>query len=834
VPPVSPAAAPAAPAPAEETTHIDPMGSASTQGPSESAPSNLRERLRSYLEAMRLKRTPVSVVERAAAEMTAVMCTAALRRERMKLSPDRFPLHTCNVSPPDPAVLSSDIDVACSAIVGVPPKAPPAPPTVPVQTDEDCTTVGPLPEMMAELQRVVESGVGATPLTPVNPAAPLDLPFKPGLEPKWKDIRGWGSALRLEGMSVPQKEDVYKLLRKELSSGALHIVQDGAEVRLVSPIFVVYRVDGKARLVHDLRALNSRLVPAPTKYEDIKHALIHTRSLATKLDLASAFKHMAVSEEASAVMAFQIGGVTFRWTRLPFGMTHSPRMFVAALQPTIDRLRAQGVALSVYVDDILVSASSVAALDAAAVALLRALDRDGWRVAPDKCYPWAHDNIVFLGLRLELRGPRPVVTVPACKALKLQRLVTAGLSGQRIALHALQRITGLMAFFLLAIPTLGLFWRALQGAVAEAERLPGRHVWVRGLLKTELTFLAEEAVKLPFWPNPLVGEAHVEQAVATDASDDGAGAVWWPPGRPAPDLDDWVNGTLPAGHGCSMSALRLPPEYLGTPSAVRELVGLELALLEMYPEPVAPGISPAANLAANSFVPAGGVSGAPGGTGVAAGQRTIRVRWFCDSTAACAGLLKWRSGSVECTAVLKRIADLCYSRRIVITPVWISRSFGWIPAADFLSRELGRKAQAEWSLPPSEFSRLCLQFRVRPRLDLFASRANAMLPRFRSLFPERGSEGDAFAAPWPLGPVYAFPPFSQVDRVLQHWRACSAGSVVLLVAPANHPGLAHALRDGEVSRVARLQCQRLVDSRGQAAPRDLDLPLAAFLLKARR
>jgi hypothetical protein len=770
---------------------------------------------------MRVKRTPVSVVERAAAELTAVMATSALRRERMKASPEHFPLHKCRVTPPDPAVLSDNVDQACSAIVGVPPRAPPPAPAVPSQTDEDCTTVAPLPRMQTLLQRLVESGVGATPLDPVNATAPLDLPYKVGLEPKWADIRGWGSALRLDGMTDEQRQDVYKLLRKELSSGALRIVRDGAEVRLLSPIFVVYRVDGKARLVHDLRALNSRLLPAPTKYEDIKHALIHTRKFATKLDLASAFKHMAVSTKASAVMAFQIGDVTFRWTRLPFGMTHSPRMFVAALQPTIDRLRARGVALSVYVDDILVSAASVAALDEAAVLLLQALSRDGWRVAPDKCYPWAHENIVFLGLRLELDGPRPRVTVPMCKALKLQRLVTAGLATTRIPLHALQRITGLMAFFLLAVPTLGLFWRALQGAVAEAERLPGRHVWVRGLLRTELEFLQTEAVRLPLWPNPSVGEVSVEQPVATDASDDGAGAIWWPPGQAAPSLDDWAAGDLPTGHGCSMSALRLPAEYLGTPSAVRELVGLELALLAMFPLPAA-GAAPAPvsnNFATRNF---------------AANPPTIRVRWFCDSTAAVAGLLKWRSGSSECTAVLRRIAQLCFSRRIVVTPVWVSRSLGWIPAADFLSRELGRKAQAEWSLQPFEFDRLCRQFGVHPRLDLFASRFNAMLPRFRSLFPEEGSEGDAFGAPWPPGPIYGFPPFSQIDRVLQHWRTCSARSVVLLVAPAAHPGLAEARSRGEVAQVSRLQCQRLVDCRGQAAPQDIPRPLAAFLLRVRR
>jgi hypothetical protein len=762
---------------------------------------------------MRLKRTPVSVVERAAAELTAVMATSALRRERMKSSPDVFPLHGCQVLAPPQPVLSTDIDIACSAIVGAPPREPPPAPVVPEQTDEDCTVVAPLPRMQAVLQGLVSSGTSSDPLDPVNPQAPLELPFKEGLEPKWADVRAWGSALQLDGLLDSQRQDVYKLFRKELASGALHIVRSKEEVRLVSPIFIVYRVDGKARLVHDLRALNSRLVSAPTKYEDIKHALIHTRKFATKLDLASAFKHLAVSEKASSMMAFQIGEVTLRWTRLPFGMTHSPRMFVAALQPTITRLRAQGVGLSVYVDDILVSATSVAGLDEAATLLLQALARDGWRVAPDKCYPWAHDKIVFLGLRLELGGPRPIVTVPMCKAMKLQRLVTSALAEPRVPLHSLQRITGLMAFFLMAVPTLGLFWRALQGAVAEAERLPGRHVWVRGLLRTELQFLQTEAVRLPTWPNPSIGEVTVEQPVATDASEDGAGAIWWPAGTPAPSLDAWADGDLPTGHGCSMAALRLPREYIGTPSAVRELVGLELALLEMFPlPPTDTGVAPS------------------GGT-FPASTRTIRVRWYCDSMAAVAGLLKWRSGSDECTAVLRRVAQLCYTRRIVVAPVWVSRSLGWIPAADFLSRELGRKAQAEWSLQQHEFDRVCRDFDVKPRLDLFASKFNSMLPRFRSLFPEQGSEGDAFGAPWPFGTVYGFPPFSQIDRVLQHWRTGSSRSTLVLVAPADHPALAAARRLGEVVRVTRLVCQRLVDCRGQAAPQDIGRPLAAYLLK---
>lgn len=769
---------------------------------------------------MQVKRAPASDVERAAVEIAAVMASAALRRERMSSPPSRFPLHPVRFRRPQQNVLSQDVDSVCSQVVGIPRRPPPAPPTVPVQTDEDCTPVAPLPRMRGVLESLERANAAALPLDPVN-TAPLELPFKEGLEPTWVAPQQWGSAMQLTGLSPEALADVYKLLRKELVTGALVVVRRAEEVRLVSPVFVVYRVDGKARLVHDLRALNSRLKTAPTKYEDIRHALIHTRAFATKLDLACAFKHMAVSQAASSMMTFQIGETTFRWTRLPFGMTHSPRMFVAALAPTIERLRARGIALSVYVDDILISARSVTDLDSASVELLNQLARDGWRVAPEKCYPWAHSGIVFLGLRLELDGRKPRATVPPSKARKLAGLAQSALAKQRVTLHELQRITGLMAFFLIAVPTIGLFWRALQGAVAEAERLPGRHVWVRGLLKTELELWSTEATALPGWPNPLAMDGGVEWQVATDASEDGAGAVWWPPGTVAPSLDDWVRNRMAIGHGCTMAALRLPADCLGTPSAVRELVGLELAITSMFPLP-----------AAAAAVPAGPRPAIALHGNFAATGKIIRLRWFCDSTAAVAGLTNWRSGSDHCTLILQRIARLCCLHGIVVSPVWISRSFGWIPAADYLSREIGRRAQAEWSLQVPEFERICQVLHARPCIDLFASRRSAMLPRYRSQFPEPGSEGDAFAGPWPPGHVYAFPPFSQLDRALQHWRLCSARSVLLLVAPADSAALVEARRLGEVKQVTRLVCQRLVDCRGQAAPQDIRRPLAAFLLRA--
>jgi hypothetical protein len=167
--------------------------------------------------------------------------------------------------------------------------------------------------------------------------------------------------------------------------------------------------------------------------------------------------------------------------------------------------------------------------------------------------------------------------------------------------------------------------------------------------------------------------------------------------------------------------------------------------------------------------------------------------------------------------------------RLVIVPSWVSRELGWIPAADFLSRVVGRRQQAEWSIPRDVFEDTVRAFRVEPQLDLFASAGNRRRPRYCSRYPERASEGDALSRPWPRGDVYGFPPFALLGRALQHWRHTSPQSRFLLVAPAAHPELERARLRGEVVQERRL-VSPLEDIRGVLAPRPLDRPMVWALL----
>ena len=73
----------------------------------------------------------------------------------------------------------------------------------------------------------------------------------------------------------------------------------------------------------------------------------------------------------------------------------------------------------------------------------------------------------------------------------------------------------------------------------------------------------------------------------------------------------------------------------------------------------------------------------------------------------------------------------------------------------------------EWELAPRIFKKLC-DVMGTPDVDLFASRINNKCEKYCSRFADPSSTWvDAFSFSWTGLNVYAFPPFSLVQRVLK-------------------------------------------------------------------
>ena len=105
-------------------------------------------------------------------------------------------------------------------------------------------------------------------------------------------------------------------------------------------------------------------------------------------------------------------------------------------------------------------------------------------------------------------------------------------------------------------------------------------------------------------------------------------------------------------------------------------------------------------------------------------------------------------------------------------------------AADHMSRVF--HDNTEWKLNPDIFSAICLDMGTgRPNIDLFASRLNYQVIPYVSWMPDPDALAiDAFSIYWSDYFFYAFPPFSQITRVLRKIREDKATG--LIVVPSWH------------------------------------------------
>lgn len=552
------------------------------------------------------------------------------------------------------------------------------------------------------------------------------------------------------------------LLGKECRQHAVEAVE-WSEVDVLTPVFVVrHPVSGKPRLVHDLRAVNCLLRTTSVDYERAAQALGSGR-LAAKLDILAAFRHCSLPERDRRRLAFAVGSVVFRWRVLPFGASQSPELFGAALAAAVRRLRADGVCMVVYVDDILILAASVETLDDAVVRTMQALALDGWYVALDKCYLQAARVIPFLGVLVDLR--QDCLRVSVAKAARLSALCTAMLASPRVSLRALQKLGGTLAFLATASLDAKFCRVGIGAATAEAERLPGRTVGMKGMLADDVRFWRDHARYLP--ERPPMRAAGGATVVCTDAAGAplrGYGGVAWPGARVAPPVDEWLQGergVLRERTGADgLRAVFGPlPRMDGESSAALETAAL-LAVLErlvrLDPETVV-------------------------------GRE---IYWYCDAQAAVGAVSRWRARAPGLAVVMHRLFRRLRDWKAVVLPHWVSRERAWMPAADWLSRQHWVRRSAEWQVPRATFEAAAVRAGWAPTRDLFAAPGNAVLPDACTRYPVEGARCNAFAGGWDGLRGWAFPPFSQELRVLRAVAAArDARCIVVGLQPRVPSGL---------------------------------------------
>ena len=117
----------------------------------------------------------------------------------------------------------------------------------------------------------------------------------------------------------------------------------------------------------------------------------------TKVDLKDAYFMIPIREEDRKLLRFSVQNRLFEFTCLPFSLSCAPWVFTKTLRPVISTLRELGIRLVVYIDNVLLMASSEALAREHTQTLVIML---GYVVHPEKTIRDPSQEIKFLGMKI--------------------------------------------------------------------------------------------------------------------------------------------------------------------------------------------------------------------------------------------------------------------------------------------------------------------------------------------------------------------------------------------------------------------------------------------------
>ncbi len=343
--------------------------------------------------------------------------------------------------------------------------------------------------------------------------------------------------------------------------------------------------------------------------------------VAVKLDLKAAFRSVTVAEADRPALGIVVDGVSLRYSRLPFGLATSPRIFVDLLRRTLDSVAVPpDCVLTSYVDDIAIVAPTAAQCAHLFVTVVRALLDDGWRVAVAKTFARPTRHLLFLGFDVDVE--LKAVAITEARRDKLVASLATARDGAHGWRDQLQRALGVIAWAAPALRGSGFVvppcYRALRSGTVDGEAIDAIDVLIAIVRAgTKPTLMRP--------PSRMV-------TVVTDAGDKA-----------------WCAALCEEGVIVAAHRGQLPPEATPWSSTAREALAVSEAIR-------------AFRLADGPLIDLG-------------------VHVSTDSQALAASVNRGRSRSVEVHRAMKALAQWC-SAGLRVSASWTRRSEGFQPLVD--------------------------------------------------------------------------------------------------------------------------------------------------------
>ena len=489
----------------------------------------------------------------------------------------------------------------------------------------------------------------------------------------------------------------------------------------ISTVCLVPKKTGDFRPVINLKPLHQFVENIHFKVANNRLALncISPGDFILSIDLKDAYFSVPIFQPHRKYLRFLWNFKRYEFTCLPFGYSLAPRVFTKIFKPVMAYFRFLGFRVIIFIDDLILIASSYDECLQQLEVLKQTLCELGFTVNVEKSQLVPVNEILYLGfiinsiaMRLQLPVIKLEKIVSACKAL---------LAKHQPSVRDVAKVTGLLVSALPAVNYLEMHYRSLE--LCKTQTLSGSLDYDKTLslssqARSDLQWVIENITQCN---GRLFQVPKIDIYIQSDASLIGWGAV---------------SGSLSASGRWSQSESKHHINYL---ELLASFHGLQC------------------------FV---------------SNSRSIHVRRAVDNSTAVAYINNMggvRSPLLD--SLSRSIWEWCKLRDIFISAQHIPGKVN--TQADTLSREIS--SNLEWSLNGEVFQEIISQTFI-PEIDLFASRLNAKTAKFISWHPQPGAVAiDAFSLSWANMNCYAFPPFSLLPRVLAKIRHDKA--VVLLIAP---------------------------------------------------
>ena len=551
---------------------------------------------------------------------------------------------------------------------------------------------------------------------------------------------------------------------------------DPSSPSCVSNIFVVPKKDGGFRPIINLKPLNRRFLSPPHfRMDSIKDvaSLLRLGDWAASIDLKDAYLHIPLHPSSRPFLRFVWRRILYQFLVLAFGLSTAPFVFTKVTKPIAAYLRAKGIRLIFYLDDILVIGATAEECHRNVQIVLDVLRLAGFLINEKKSSLTPSQLFLYLGLWWNTTSGS--VGLEERKLVPMKDLAAHLLSTPRPSCRSVMRLLGLMTWATPAIPLVRLRSRFLQRSLLTVYRTKedlDRKVLLSPRALEDLqwvTLLTMEVCHAPMWVPHL---DHADLRLATDSSDNGWGMFF--------------NGRMENGRWGVDARLHIN---------VKEIRTLHIFFKDFFPH-----LHP----------------------------RPSSIVWETDNTAALA-YIKNQGGtrSLSLLEEASQILLLAHYHGVTLLPIYVPSSENL--HADFASRFL---RLPDIHLLPSVFDRLCHLW-GRPDIDLFASDASAQLPRFYAWGDAQEAEAfDALSRPWIFDMAFLFPPLALIPRVLTKLQAAVGCYVLILPFWPNqswHPRL-RTLGVVDARRLPRLPDLAVNLTTGKPPPNAEALHLVAWRL----